>query len=221
MSKKVLTEEDIKRLPVGSPCYVEAGTILTLLARELASERHNSIVECTSPEELVNLKAHDRRISLGADHNGWLLKEQLRIFLQHNGYVVLNCGTGNQDAADYPDLVLEVANLVKEGRACRGVMIDESGTGCCIVANKIPGIRAAHCYDRFTARNSREHLDANFLTLSGIISFDLATTIVTTWLSTSFAGGSHEGTISKIEGIEKRFSQCTIVAVPGDPCSAL
>lgn len=222
MSKPVLTEAEVKDLEVGSPCYVLKGTLITALARELAASRQNEIIECGSKEELGGLKSPSRRIALGADHGGYALKEQLRAFLQDSGYQVLDCGAHNQDAVDYPDLALKVSLAVKTGQAARGIMIDGVGTGSCMVANKVPGIRAAHCYDRLTARNSREHNDANVLTLGGqVLLLEQATLIVSTWLNTAFAGGRHQRRVSKIEQIEQQFLKDAVTAIAGDCSCAL
>lgn len=219
MSKPVLTEAEVKQLDAGSPCYVLKGTLITALARELAALRQNDIIECTTKEELSGLKATSRRIALGADHGGYVLKEHLKVFLKDAGYQVLDCGTHSQEAVDYPDLALQVAVAVKTGQALLGIMVDGVGTGSCMVANKVPGIRAAHCYDRLTARNSREHNDANVLTLGGeLLQLDQATLIVSTWLNTPFAGGRHQRRVSKIEQTEQQFLKDTVAAVAGD-CS--
>jgi ribose 5-phosphate isomerase B len=222
MNKPVLTEAEVKQLDAGSPCYVLKGTLITALARELAALRQNEIFECGSNEELGGLKSVSRRIALGADHGGYVLKEYLKAFLKDAGYQVLDCGAHNQDAVDYPDLALKVAIAVKSGQALSGIMVDGVGTGSCMVANKVPGIRAAHCYDRLTARNSREHNDANVLTLGGqVLQPDQATLIVSTWLNTIFAGGRHQRRVSKIEQAERQFLKDTVTAVAGDCSCAL
>ncbi|MSO23780.1 MAG: ribose 5-phosphate isomerase B [Acidobacteria bacterium] len=222
MSKAVLTEAEVKQLEVGSPCYVLKGTLITALARELAALRQNEIIECSTKEELAGVKATNRRIALGADHGGYLLKEHLKGFLKDAGYQVLDCGTHSQEAVDYPDLALQVAVAVKTGQAWLGIMVDGVGTGSCMVANKVPGIRAAHCYDRLTARNSREHNDANVLTLGGqVLLLDQATLIVSTWLNTPFSGGRHQRRVSKIEQAEQQFLKDTVTAIAGDCSCAL
>jgi len=222
MSKPVLTEAEVKQLDAGSPCYVLKGTLITALARELAAFRRNEIIECGSKEEFASLKSTNRRIALGADHGGYILKEHLKVFLKDAGYQVLDCGADSQEAVDYPDFALKVALAVKSGRALWGIMVDGVGTGSCMVANKVPGIRAAHCYDRLTAHNSREHNDANVLTLGGqVLQPDQATLIVSTWLNTTFAGGRHQRRVSKIEQAEQQFLKDTVTAVAGDCSCAL
>src|SRR5262245_21474200 len=222
MSKPVLTEAEVRQLEPGSPCYVLKGTLITALARELAVSRQNEIIECDTQEKISALKSINRTIALGADHGGYALKERLKIFLQDMGYQVLDCGTHSQEAVDYPDLTLKVAIAVKTGQASRGIMVDGVGTGSCMVANKVPGIRAAHCYDRLTARNSREHNDANLLTLGGqVLALEQAALVVSTWLDTRFAGGRHQRRVSKIEQTEQQFLKDTVSAVAGDCSCAL
>ena len=121
-------------------------------------------------------------------------------------YTLIDCGTHSADSVDYPDYAYAVARLVADGRAWRGIIIDGAGIGSCMAANKVPGARAAMCYDQATAVNSREHNNANVLTLgAGLIGPNLARQIVTAWLNTEFGGGRHARRVAKIEAIEKRF----------------
>lgn len=146
-----------------------------------------------------------RRIALAADHGGYTLKENLKPFLQKRGYQVDDCGTHSPDSVDYPDFAYAVAKKVSDGEAWRGIIIDGAGIGSCMAANKVPGVRAAMCYDHATALNSREHNDANVLTLgAGMIDAALAQQIVLTWLNTTFAGGRHARRVDKIMAIESR-----------------
>jgi ribose 5-phosphate isomerase B len=145
-------------------------------------------------------------VALGADHGGFALKENLKDFVASLGYTVVDCGTHSSEAVDYPDLAYAVARLVSAGEAWRGIVIDGAGIGSAMAANKVPGVRAALCYDHATALNSREHNDANVLTLgAGQIGVNLARQIVRTWLATPFGGGRHQRRVDKIGEIEKRF----------------
>jgi ribose 5-phosphate isomerase B len=195
---------------------------VTELARELAVQRQISIQECESATELASMRAVNRRVALGADHGGWALKEGLKTFLQDSGYLVLDCGTQSAEAVDYPDFALKVAKAVSSGEAVRGIMVDGVGTGSCMVANKVPGIRASHCYDRLTARSSREHNDANVLTLGGqVLTLEQATLIVSTWMETPFSGGRHRRRVIKIDQVEQQFLKDIVVALEGDCSCAL
>ena len=145
-------------------------------------------------------------VALGADHGGLALKETLKEFVAGLGYAVVDCGTHSNDAVDYPDLAYAVARLVASGEAWRGIVVDGAGIGSAMAANKVPGVRAALCYDHATAVNSREHNDANVLTLgAGLIGANLAKQIVQIWLATPFGGGRHQRRVDKIVEIERRF----------------
>lgn len=149
-----------------------------------------------------------RTIAIGADHGGFPLKEALRKHLLDHGYTVRDCGSHSSDPIDYPDIAFEVARQVSQGSAWRGVMIDGAGIGSAMVANKVPGVRAALCYDLSTAKNAREHNDANMLTLGGrLIGVGLAQEIVRLFLETEFGGGRHARRVEKIAEIEKRSAR--------------
>ncbi len=145
-------------------------------------------------------------VAIGADHGGFELKETLKADLSGLGLDVLDVGTYSKAAVDYPDYAHEVAKLVGTGKAWRGIMIDGAGIGSCIVANKVPGVRAGMAYDHSSAMNSREHNDTNVLTLgAGLIGVNLAKQIVKTWLSTEFSGDRHARRVEKISVVEKLY----------------
>ena len=136
------------------------------------------------------------------------LKEALKPHLQSLGYEVVDCGTHSSDSVDYPDIAYAVARLVADGQCANGIMIDGAGIGSCMAANKVPGVRAALCYDHATALNSREHNHANVLTLgAGLIGVNLAKQIVETWLTTPYGPGRHANRVAKIMAIEQRFTK--------------
>jgi ribose 5-phosphate isomerase B len=146
------------------------------------------------------------QIILGADHGGFELKEDLKLFLKEAGYVFVDFGTHSLEPVDYPDIALLVAEAVASNPQSLGILVDGAGIGSAIVANKVPGIRAAVCNDLFTARNSKEHNDANVLALGGrVIGKGLAREIVSTWLSCNFFGIRHAKRIRKILDIERRY----------------
>ncbi len=145
-------------------------------------------------------------IAIGADHGGFKLKEFLAFRLRERGHAVTDCGTGSTESVDYPDFAVKVAELVAAGDCPCGVIVDGAGIGSAMVANKVPGVRAALCYDLSSARNSREHNHANVLTLgAGLIGQDLAWQIVETWLDTPWGGGRHAARVGKIGEIERRY----------------
>ena len=133
------------------------------------------------------------------------MKENLKPFLQKQGYQIDDCGTHSSESVDYPDFAYAVAIKVSSGEAWRGIIIDGAGIGSCMAANKVRGVRAAMCYDHATALNSREHNNANVLTLgAGMIDNAHARQIVLTWLNTKFGGGRHARRVDKIMDIEKK-----------------
>ncbi|MGD8625186.1 MAG: ribose 5-phosphate isomerase B [Anaerolineae bacterium] len=145
---------------------------------------------------------------MGADHGGYAMKEDLKTYLGGLGYDLVDCGTHSSDSVDYPDFAYAVARMVSEGQAWRGIIVDGAGIGSCMAANKVPGVRAAMCYDHATAVNSREHNDANVLTLGGmLLGRNLARDLVKTWLETAFGGGRHARRVNKIMDVERRFLQ--------------
>lgn len=145
-------------------------------------------------------------ITLGSDHGGVDLRNALKNYLEELGYDVRDVGAYNKEPVDYPDFAHEVARQVSSGAAWRGIMIDGAGIGSCIVANKVPGIRAGMAYDYSSAVNSREHNDTNVLTLgAGLIGTNLAKLIVKVWLETDFSGGRHIPRIEKISAVEKNY----------------
>jgi ribose 5-phosphate isomerase B len=168
------------------------------------STRENPVPVSTSP---VRTEAAGRKVvAIGADHGGFELKEALKPELKTLGFDVNDVGTNNKEAVDYPDFAHAVAQAVASGKAWRGIMIDGAGIGSCIVANKVPGVRAGMAYDYSSAANSREHNDTNVLTLgAGLIGVNLAKQIVKTWLTTEFAGGRHAPRVDKIKSVEKKY----------------
>jgi len=146
------------------------------------------------------------RLAVGCDHGGFKLKEEIIKMLQDKGYEFKDFGTFSEVSVDYPDIALEVARAVQDGTYDRGILICGTGVGIGIAANKLAGIRAALCHDTFTARASREHNDANILTMGErVIGPGLAKDVVNIWLETDFAGGRHTRRIEKIAGIEKEY----------------
>jgi len=147
-----------------------------------------------------------KTIAIGSDHGGYELKAILIPFLKEFGYSVIDCGTSSKEAVDYPDFAFAVADKVRSGAVSCGIVIDGAGIGSCMAANKVPGIRAAMCVDYATAANSREHNNANVLTLgAGLLGVNQVKLIVKTWLETSFGGGRHASRVDKIMEIEKKF----------------
>ncbi len=216
--RKSITAADLESVVPGSEVAAPANALITPLARDLIRDRSLKLVPEVSAAPSVQPSASPfyassrpevvRTVALGADHGGFELKEKLKAYLQEMGYAVLDCGTSSSDAVDYPDFAYAVAKSVADGRAARGIMIDGAGIGSCMAANKVPGVRAAMCYDLSSATNSREHNDANVLTLGGRLIGDLlARQIVNAWLNTEFGGDRHARRVNKIMAIEQRYAK--------------
>ncbi len=146
-----------------------------------------------------------RRVAIGADHGGFALKAKLIRWLQAKGLEVADLGTHSSKPCDYPQIGYKVAWGVSQKRFDRGILLCKSGIGIAIVANKVPGIRAAACGDLFDAERSRSHNDANVLVLGAEKLGDArAKQIVDTWLTTPFeSGGRHERRVRQIAAIER------------------
>ena len=145
------------------------------------------------------------KIAIASDHAGVDLKGKIVKFLEGQGLAASDFGTHNRDSVDYPDYGIPVAQAVSEGRFERGILICGSGIGMSILANKFPGVRAALCFDSFTAKVSRLHNDANILVLGQrVLEEKTAMEIVRLWLATGFDGGRHARRLAKIEEIEKK-----------------
>jgi len=144
------------------------------------------------------------RIALGCDHAGFPLKENLRAFLEEEGHEVMDHGTHSSEPVDYPAFCAAAARAVSSGEADRAILTGGSGQGEQIVANKIHGIRAALCHDLYLARLSREHNDANVLSMGArVIAPAYAREVVRVWLATPFEGGRHQPRLDQIASIER------------------
>jgi len=199
MKRRVITEQDVKKLAKEGFLKISRLDLITPLAQDLIREKKIKLIYGDNPGR------EGEKIALGSDHAGFELKEELKKFLDELGYEYIDCGTDRPDPVDYPDIARAVANLIVKGNCSKGIVIDGAGIGSCIVANKFSGIRAALCYDLSTAQNAREHNDANVLTLGArLIGKGLAKDIVRKFLETSFAGGRHLKRVEKIREIESR-----------------
>jgi ribose 5-phosphate isomerase B len=202
MPKPIITVDDIRAVQPGSTISIPPDAVVTDLAREIAQAH---LINLVSSDQLPSSRGSI--IAIGSDHGpSFPMKESLKPYLEELGYTVLDCGSYTADPVDYPDIVYAVAQQVANGGAWKGIMIDGAGIGSCMAANKVPGIRAALCCNEAMARNSREHNDANILTLgAGMIGLNLAKQIVVAWLQTEFGGGRHQRRVDKVMEIEQRF----------------
>ena len=149
------------------------------------------------------------RIAIGSDHAGYELKENLVSFLKGLGHEVVDLGSHSTDPVDYPDYAEAVAKEVAGGGAHRGILLCGSGVGACVVANKIPGIRAGTCHDTYSGHQGVEHDDMNVLVLGArIIGTEVAREIVQAFLGAEFSKEErHQRRLNKLLDIEKRYSK--------------
>ncbi|HEY9285236.1 MAG TPA: ribose 5-phosphate isomerase B, partial [Pyrinomonadaceae bacterium] len=193
---------DVRDLPEGARLRVAEGARLTPLAADIVRERR---IELVRRQPRRGSRAH-KMIAVGSDHGGYKMKEELKKLLAELGHQARDFGTDSTDAVDYPDFAHAVARAVSEGAADLGIVIDGAGVGSAMTANKVPGVRAAACYSERVARNSREHNDANVLTLgSAMITSDEMRAIVTVWLSAEISEDRHKKRVAKIDAVERQY----------------
>jgi len=202
--RRVITYQDI---PPSGELQVPVGTVITPSARDLAAERGVTIAMLPA-DQIRSLASPEKTVAIGSDHGGFRTKEQLKPLFAELGLAIRDVGVTEETPVDYPDIALQVAELVASGVASRGVIIDGAGIGSAMAANKVPGVRAALCYDKATARNSREHNDSNVLTLGGrLLTTTQSEEVLRTWLGTPFGGGRHAARVRKITEIERKYAK--------------
>jgi len=146
------------------------------------------------------------KIAIGSDHRGYNLKEFVKKLLDEHGYEYHDYGCYNEDSVDYPDVAVQVAEGIASGEYERGILICGTGIGMCIAANKVNGIRAAQCYDAFTAQRARLHNDAQICCIAAEAGKVRVPSIIEKFLTTNFEGGRHIARLEKIRMIEEK--QC-------------
>ncbi len=148
------------------------------------------------------------KIAIAADHGGLNLKNKIKEYLKANGYGISDFGTDSAESCDYPDFALPAAEAVASGECDRGIIICSTGIGVSIVANKVPGVRCAHCHDSYCAEFTRRHNDANVLAMGEkVVGDGYALEIVDVFLRTEFEGGRHQRRVDKITAVEKKYSK--------------
>jgi ribose 5-phosphate isomerase B len=200
--KDVITEADVRGVAEGGRLLIREEAILTPSAQDLIRARRIEVARRTR----TSATGKNRLIAVGADHGGYEMKEQLKALLAELGYRHRDFGTVSAEAVDYPDFAHAVARAVADGACDLGIVVDGAGIGSCMTANKVPGVRAALCYDEATARNSREHNGANVLTLGGkLISPERMREVVRAWLGTELGEERHRKRVAKIMAIERQY----------------
>lgn len=201
-SKSLITEDDLRGLEDGARLRVSKDAKFTPLAADIVGEKNLQLIRKESRDAGLTI----RSVAVGADHGGYAMKEQLKTFLTDLGLQVRDFGTNSTDAVDYPDFAHAVAKSVGQKHVDAGIIIDGAGIGSAIAANKVPGVRAAACYNASLAKNSREHNGANVLTLgSGQNSFDEVKSIVRAFLTADITEDRHKKRVDKIAAIDRSY----------------
>ncbi len=198
LHQKVVTAGDLAAVEPHTTVIVPVGAIVSPLVHDVVAAKK------------LRLRFENEggrpSVALASDHGGFRLKEALKGFLMEWGHPFFDFGTHSEDAVDYPEFAHKAAKAVAEGHYELAIVVDGAGIGSCMAANKVPGVRAAMCFDAATARNSREHNFANVLTLGGkMISIEQAREIVRTWLETPWGAERHARRVRLIREIEMKY----------------
>ncbi len=209
--KNLLTELDIAKLHKSGKTIIPIGNddILTPLAKDKIKSLGMKIITKEEAERLysedpnISSTVKEKRIAIGCDHTGFKVKNLLIKILSDKGFELIDVGTYDEQSCDYPDFAYAVASKVKEKKVDFGIVIDATGIPSAITANKVKGIRAATCYNEFSARSAREHNNANVLVIGAkSLGEETIKSILEVWLSTGFGGGRHQRRLNKITAIE-------------------
>lgn len=191
-----IVQKVVQEILAKTPCAQNSGMT--------AGSGQAQITVAPAATKTMNEKDSVKRVALGSDHGGFDAKEALKTYLQTLGYQITDVGAFSKESVDYPDLAAAVARKVASGACERGIMIDGAGIGSAMVCNKVRGIRAALCYNLKTVINSREHNNANVLTLGGPLHSPAELCeMAKVWLETRFAGGRHWPRINKMMAVER------------------
>ena len=211
---QLVTVECLAAVSDGGQLHVPIGAHITPLAREEAWRRGIELSGGACATETAGAP----RVAIGADHGGFALKQELGTWLRELGYRVLDLGTHDERACDYPDSARAVAEAVHDRRATLGVVVDGAGIGSAIAASKVPGVRAATCGCEASARNAREHNHANVLSLgSAYVGREEAHRILRAFLTTPCGAGRHARRAAKIDAIERDYARFQQVDGEGRP----
>lgn len=212
-SKKLITEIDIINLTRKGKFKLEVSgnEIFTPAAKDKIKDYSIELIKIDftkSFAESSQKKDGKKKLAIGCDHTGFKIKQILIPILQKDGFEIVDVGTNDENSCDYPDFAIKVAEEIKNGNVDFGILIDATGIPSAITANKIPGIRAATCYNEFSARSSREHNNSNVLVLGAkTLGEETIKSILNTWLSSNFLGERHQKRLDKISDVEKKYSK--------------
>ncbi len=213
--KKLITDLDVLKLYQTGVKIIPVGEneILTPLAKDRIKDlgikivTKDEAVRINNAENFLNTSVRLKKVSIGGDHTGFKIKNLLSKILTEKGFEVIDVGTFDEKSCDYPDFALAVAEKVQSMSVDFGIIIDATGIPSAITANKLRGIRAATCYNEFSARSAREHNNANVLVIGAkTLGEETIKSILDVWLITNFGGGRHQKRLDKIREIEAKRS---------------
>ncbi len=210
--KKLITEQyiiDLFKKGI-SEFELENNIIITPLAKDKIKEYKIKVLTPSkkpkSEESILSTFSGNLKVAIGSDHTGFNAKKMILEVLTQKGYKVEDVGTYNDKSCDYPDFALLVAKKVALKEVDFGILFDATGIPSSITANKFPGIRAATCYNEFTAKSAREHNNANIIVMGAkMLGDELIKSILITWLNSSFLGERHQKRLDKIKEIEMQL----------------
>lgn len=213
MNKKLITEiEIINLLRKGKfKLEVSGNEIFTPAAKDKIKENSIELIKIDFSKSIADSsqkKDCKVKLAIGCDHTGFKTKQTLISILSKDGYEIIDVGTNDENSCDYPDFAIKVAEEIKKGNVDFGILIDATGIPSAITANKIPGIRAATCYNEFSAKSSREHNNSNILVLGAkTLGEETIKSILNTWFSSNFLGERHQKRLNKITDVENKYSK--------------
>ena len=214
--KRVITESEVIKLykDGGRTFPVGNDDLFTPLAKDKLKELKIKLVKKVPANEIEVVlqdpvkSKRTNKISLGSDHTGFKIKNVISKILVGKGFEIIDVGTYDENACDYPDFAFAAAMKVKNGESDFAILVDATGIPSAITANKIPGIRACTCYNEFSARSAREHNNGNVLVIGAkSLGEETIKSILEVWLNTPFGGERHQRRLDKITAIEKEFSK--------------
>lgn len=209
--KKIITEVDVINLyRAGSDLIkIDSNTLVTPAAKDKINDLKIKVLnpESVPKKEVSESWITKKKIAIGSDHTGYVIKEILKKILINRGFNIVDVGTSNEDSCDYPDFAKGVATNVIDDSVDFGIIVDATGIPSAITANKIKGIRAATCYNEFSAWSARAHNNANILVVGAkTLGEETIKSILDKFMNSNFEGGRHQKRLDKITLIEKECS---------------
>jgi ribose 5-phosphate isomerase B len=211
-SRKLITEKDIQDLILKGKRKLEvAGNeIITPAARDKINENLIKIVKvnfnstANFSNNLTGIFSTYKKVAIGSDHTGFAIKKLVKKYLEDKGYEITDVGTFDENSCDYPDFAIKVAEHIQQKQSDFGILLDATGIPSAITANKISGIRAATCYNEFSAKSAREHNNANIIVMGAkTLGEETIKSILETFLNSNFLGERHQRRLDKITQLEK------------------